>query len=155
MTAARPPILGSFEDIGEEIKQEVTKLPGDILGQALESVGLNMGGKKQGQKANTPSAVQDPNSAWQQIDQQKDEQTKKEIARAALAELTQPKHQAQEPSEYDKRIQEEEQKKQIEAEKKKQAQPVALPSSGQRKVPGIKSAVKAKTTEIGKNTRQD
>jgi hypothetical protein len=150
----RPPILGSFEDIGEQVKQEVTKLPGDILAQAMETVGMNVGGKqqKQHQQSNIP---QDPTSAWNQIDTQKDEQTKKEIARHALEELTRPS-QTKEPSVWEKQQQEEEQKKLMEEERKKQSQSVALPSSGVRKVPGIKSAVKSKqSSEIGKNVKQD
>lgn len=152
----RPPILGSFEDIGEQVKEEITKLPGDMVGQALESVGLNIGGKKQTPQNNTPAASQDPSSAWQQIDKQQDEQTKRTIARRALEELTQPTPKQKEPSIWEKIQQEEDQKNELEKQKQAAAKPVALPSSGARKVPGIKSAVKSKqSSEIGKNVKQD
>lgn len=151
----RPPILGSFEQIGEQVKEEITKLPGDLLGQALESVGIHTGGKKQGQQSSNASQTQDPTSALHQIDNQKDEKIKREIARKALEELT-ASTRPKELSVWDKLQQEEEQKKQAAEERKKMSQSVALPSSGQRKVPGIKSAVKAKqSSEIGKNAKQD
>lgn len=154
----RSPILGSFEDIGEHVKQEVTQLPKDILGSALESVGLNTGGKSQQQNPQLPlEQSQDPTSPWHQIDHEKDNQTKKSIAREALRALVTPSE-PKKQSIYDEKMQEEEQKKLMEKEQKEQErrQQVALPSSGVRKVPGIKSAIKSKqSNEIGKNVKQD
>ncbi len=156
--ATRSPILGSFEDIGEQVKQEITQLPKDILGSALESVGLSTGGKSQQQQQHQQfEQPQDSSSPWHQIDQEKDNQTKKTIAREALRALvssSEPKKQ----SVYDEKMQEEEQKKLMEKERQEleKRQHVALPSSGARKVPGIKSAIKSKqSNEIGKNVKQD
>jgi hypothetical protein len=155
-TTPRPPILGSFEDIGEQVKTELTQLPGDILGQALETVGIHTGTKKQAVPNNNPQAHDDA-SALAQIEKQQSSQAKQMIARAALEELTRPRQQAKEKSIWEQIQEEEEQKKQMEKERQQMAQPVQLPSSGQRKVPGIKSSVKAKQqgSEIGKNARQD
>jgi hypothetical protein len=84
------------------------------------------------------------------------DQEKRAIARKALEELLQTKG-PKELSIWEKITQEEEQKKAMAVEQQKKSSPVALPSSGARKVPGIKSSVKAKQqgSEIGKNARQD
>jgi FtsZ-interacting cell division protein ZipA len=160
MNAQRPPspILGSFEDIAKDVRQEVTQLPKDIVGSALESVGMGIGGKQK-QQTPTPGTTQEPNSAWQQIDSQNEEKNKLIIARKALEELTQPTPKQKEPSEWDKQQEEEKQKTEMEEQRKEQEkanQIVMLPSSGTRKVPGLKSAITSKqSSELGKNTRSD
>jgi len=153
----RSPILGSFEDIGEQVKQEVTQLPKDILGSALESVGMKSGGTSKPHNPQQAEQQQDTSSPWNQIDQEHDSQIKKSIAREALQALVTPSK-PKEQSVYDENMQELEQKKLMEEKQKEQArkQQVALPSSGARKVPGIKSAIKSKqSNEIGKNVKQD
>lgn len=160
MNAQKPtaPILGSFEDIGNDIKNEMTQLPKDVVASSLESVGMGTGGKQK-QQTPTPGATQDPNSAWQQIDSQKDEQQNVLIARKALEELTQPSPKQKELSIWEKQQKEEQQKKEIEEmnkEKQEEEQTVMLPGSGVSKMPGLKSSIKSKqSSEIGKNTRTD
>lgn len=34
-------IIGSFEDIGKDVVREAGKVPGDLVGKALESLGTN------------------------------------------------------------------------------------------------------------------
>ena len=41
-------IIGSFEDIGEKVVSEVAKVPADIAGKALESLGASSGKKRKG-----------------------------------------------------------------------------------------------------------
>lgn len=153
------PIIGAFEDIGESIVSQVKSIPKDVGQTALESIGLSTGGKKQGQQAippPTPGVTQEAGSSWNQIDQTQDQKIKKDIARNALQELLRPRQQANEPSIWERMNQEEEQKKAQKAQQQPQG-PIALPSSGARKVPGMKHANKAKQlgSEIGKNARQD
>lgn len=154
------PIIGAFEDIGESVISQIKQIPKDVGQAALESVGMSTGGKKQGNntsQGSSPGTTQTEGSHWQQIAETTDEQIKKTIARKALEELLQPTQQAKEPSIWEKIMQEEEQKKNQAAQQKQNSGSVALPSSGPRKVPGVKQSTKAKQlgSEIGKNARQD
>lgn len=153
------PILGSFEDIGENVVSQLKQIPKDVGQAALESIGVNASGKKGNTSVTNPSptVAQGEQSHWQQMDTIKNDQEKRVIARKALEELLQPVAKQKEPSIWEKIQQEEEQKKAMAVEQQKKSSPVQLPSSGARKVPGMKSAVKAKQqgSEIGKNARQD
>lgn len=158
MNTQRPslPILGSFEDIARDVKNEAVQAPKDMVGSALESVGLGTGGKQK-QQTPTPGATQDPSSAWQQIDSQNEEKNKLIIARKALEELTQPTPKQKEPTIWEQLQQEEKEKKEFEKKQQEQEeQIVVLPGSGTRKVPGLKSSIQSKqSSELGKNTRSD
>ncbi|KKS78495.1 MAG: hypothetical protein UV52_C0039G0001, partial [Parcubacteria group bacterium GW2011_GWD1_42_9] len=46
----RPPIIGSFEDIGKDVAREVTKAPTDIGEKILESLTGSTGTSKQQNK---------------------------------------------------------------------------------------------------------
>jgi len=153
------PILGSFEDIGESVISQLKQIPKDIGQAALESVGVPVGGGKKGNTSvvsPSPGTTQQEKSHWQQMDTITNDQEKRAIARKALEELLQTKG-PKELSIWEKIMQEEEQKKAMAVEQQKKSSPVALPSSGARKVPGMKNSVKAKQqgSEIGKNARQD
>lgn len=92
------------------------------------------------------------------MDRQQEEQTKREIARAALEELTKPSPTQKEPTVWERMQEEEARQKELKEEQKKaQGQQVALPSSGARKVPGLKSARKAKQqgSEQSKNIKSE
>ncbi len=153
------PILGSFEDIGESVVSQLKQIPKDVGQAALESVGLNTGGGKKGNTAAVhpvPGATSGEQSHWQQMDAMKSDGEKRAVARKALEELLKsspPKEQ----SIWETLQQEEEQKKAMQEEQQKKSAPVQLPSSGARKVPGLKNSIKAKQqgSEIGKNARQD
>lgn len=146
----------SFEQIGKDVVKETVKAPQDIVGKALESLGSGSSGKKSGQKTTqSPQAsnAKDTTSA-SESEQTNDEEVKRAIARAALAELAGGK--PKEPSEHEKKLQEEEQKKQEKEQKKKAASMVLQPMSSKQKrgdLYGLKA--KKSSTEIGKNVRQD
>jgi hypothetical protein len=153
------PILGSFEDIGENIVSQLKQIPKDVGQKALESVGLGSSGGKKGNTAATnlnPQKTPGEQSHLDQLDTLKKDEEKRAIARKALEELLKPP-QKKEPSIWEKIQMEEEQKKAQAAEQQKKSAPVQLPSSGARKMPGLKNMVKAKQqgSEIGKNARQD
>lgn len=119
------PIIGAFQDIGEQVVEQVKQIPKDVGQTALESVGLGSGGKKQGNKL-TPGATQDPGSNWKKLDEEKNEKAKKEIARMALEELLKPSQTPKEPSIWEK-IQKEEQEKKEATKQQQQAQANSLP----------------------------
>ncbi|KKS81229.1 MAG: hypothetical protein UV58_C0025G0006 [Candidatus Wolfebacteria bacterium GW2011_GWC1_43_10] len=74
----RPPIIGSFEDIGKDVAREVTKAPTDIGEKILESLTGSTGTSKQQNKP------QQQDGALGKMEETKDQQVKKSIARAAL-----------------------------------------------------------------------
>lgn len=147
----------SFEQIGKDIVKETVQAPQDIVGKALESLGSGSSGKKAGQKTtqSTPQASNSKDTASaSEPGQTNDEEVKRAIARAALAELAGGK--PKEPSEHEKKLQEEEQKKREKEQKKKSASMVLQPMSSKQKrgdLYGLKA--KKSSTEIGKNVRQD
>lgn len=149
------PIIGAFQDIGEQVVEQVKQIPKDVGQTALESVGLGSGGKKQGNKL-TPGATQDPGSNWKKLDEEKNEKAKKEIARMALEELLKPSQTPKEPSIWEK-IQKEEQEKKEATKQQQQAQANTLPMpQGKSKKAGM-YGIKAKQhgSEIGKNVKHD
>ncbi len=77
-------IWGSFEDIGKDVVGEIAKIPTDIAGKALESLGTSSGTKsQQGAKSTARSTVKEP-SALDKLSNENDKQTKERLARAAL-----------------------------------------------------------------------
>ncbi len=153
----RNPIIGAFEDIGEQIVSQVKQLPKDIGQAAMESVGMKTGGSKQGNQSQTPQMQtgQNEQSYLHQLDDMRTQEEKKAIARKAIAELLRPRK--KEPSVWERMQMEEEEKKKQLAEQEKKAKPVHLPSSGVSKMPGLKSVRKAKQfgSELGKNIKSD
>ena len=89
MAGVAKQIIGSFEDIGKDIAHEVAKVPVDIAGKALESLGTS---SQKGQKGNqmnpTGDATKKPEGALAQLDQTTDQKIKQSIAREALAGAT-------------------------------------------------------------------
>lgn len=135
----------SFEDIGKDIVHETIQAPKDIVGAALESVGVG-GGKKQKQQQT------------QNIPQTKEEQEiKKAIARAALQELAGGAKQQKEPTVWEKIQQEEQQKKEQKKLQNEANKKSSLPQVSSKRKRGDLYGMKAKksSTEIGKNVRQD
>lgn len=150
------PILGAFEDIGENITSSLKQIPKDVGQAAMESIGLGNATKSSNTgQTKTAASLPAEGSKWQEIDNLKDTNLKKQIARAALAEIGGNNARPKEQSIWEKIMKEEEQKKMAEQQKKPAS--VQLPSSGARKVPGMKSAAKNKSPqqESSKNTRQD
>src|SRR5690242_8577268 len=106
------PILGSFEDIGESVVNQLKQIPKDVGQAAIETIGLSTGGKKGNTAVNPPpGATGEQGSHYQKIDMIEDANIKKIIARKALEEIIQAKPQTKEQSIWEKIQQEEEQKK--------------------------------------------
>jgi hypothetical protein len=150
-------IIGSFETIAENVGQEVAKVPGDLVGKALETLGTpSSKPKQQVQAAANPQAVKSNKDSWDTIDAQKDTQTKQAVARQALSALLARKNQ-KEPSVWERLQQEAEQKKDMKAKQQAQANASALPTIVSKKSRGEKFGMKAKQNpgEIGKNVKSD
>lgn len=130
-------ILGSFTDelgdLGKQIVRETVKVPKDIAGKALESLGTS-GGQKPQQKTSTPTD-----------------------ARAALAELAGIKPKQKEPTVWEKAQQEAEQKKELAMQQQKQSNTQQLVPISSKRKRGDLYGMKAKKagSEVGKNVRQD
>jgi hypothetical protein len=142
-------IIGSFEDIGEKIVQEVTQAPKDIVGKALESVGAGTGGAKAGSKnphgAQSAGDAAGPKDGWSSYDQAGDLRNRQAIAREALAALTR-RRSAKEPGVYERQQQEKEQMKEAARHQEKQAGKTQLPRMSFRKKRGDMHNAKSKQT---------
>ncbi|MBU1327294.1 hypothetical protein KKB64_03815 [Patescibacteria group bacterium] len=141
-------ITEELGELGKTVVSEAAKVPSDIAGKALESMGSSSG-KKQSQKSS---------GALGQLEATIDENVKKAIARAALEELaglrkTKPK----EPSVWERIQKEEEEKKELALEKAKAAAYQTLPQGGSKQPKGDLYGVKAKraSAEMSRNVRQD
>ncbi len=141
----------SFEQIGKDVARETVKAPQDIVGKAMESLGVS-GGKKNPKQQATQSG-KPPN----QEEEARSEETKRAIARAALEELTGKKPKEKEMSVWEKIQKEEEEKKQFEKKKKEEAAKQALPKSSSKRPRGDLYGLKAKkaSAEMSRNVRQD
>lgn len=150
-------IIGSFEDIGKDIVREAIKVPKDIAGKALESLGTSSG-KTQGQQ--TPQAVtadKPKEGPLAELDQAKDTKVKEAIARRALEELSGVKPKQKEPSVWERIQMEVEQKKQQQAQQTVAAAQSALPPATSKRKRGDLYGMKAKKNpaEMSRNVRQD
>lgn len=135
----KPPIIGSFEDIGKDIARETVKAPTDIGEKIVESL------------TGTTSA-----QGQQTQQQQKPEEAKinKSIARAALAQLATPKQ--QEPTPYEQREKEQEQKKEMDKKQKGKIAMQELPKMSTKKRRGDLYGIQGKaSSEKSRNVRQD
>ena len=155
--AAPGSILGqigeSFETIAQDVGHEVIQAPKDMVGSALESVGLTTGGKKKPQQQQQ-SGSPEPGAEAQPQPPGPSEEMKRAIARAALEELSGKKPQ-KEQSVWEKLQQEEQQKKEMDKKRKEQSRQ-ALPKSGGKRPRGDLYGVKAKKTAAeNRNIRQD
>lgn len=86
----RPPVIGSFEDIGKDVAREIVKAPTDIAGKIIESLtgGSSVKGQKQPAANGTDaSAAKKPDGALGAMEETNDMKVKKAIARAALQQL--------------------------------------------------------------------
>lgn len=156
--AAPGSILGqigeSFEAIAQDVATEVKQAPKDMVGSALESVGLSTGGKKN-PKQQQQNGAGEPGVEGQPPLPGPSEEVKRTIARAALEELSGKKPQQKEQSVWEKLQQEEQQKKEMEKKRKEQSRQ-ALPKSGAKRPRGDLYGVKAKKTSTeNRNVRQD
>lgn len=159
-------IIGSFTDelgeLGKQIVRETVKVPKDIAGKALESLGASSG-TKQGQR-NPPAGgqVQQDQKTGEkgpldQLGAVKEQQAKQAIARAALAQLAGVTPKQKEPSVWEKIQAEAEQKKELSKQQQQQTAARALPIIKSKRPRGDLYGLKAKKagSEVGKNVRQD
>ena len=152
-------IIGELSELGKQIGTEAAKVPTDLTGKALESLGMSSGKKGQQASAANTSHPQHEQSgtptAWQSIDNEQDVQIRKSIARAALEELIHPKPKQREPSIWERIQMEEKQKKEMSA--KQAASQSNLPMPSGKKARGDLYGVKAKRqgSELGKNVKHD
>lgn len=157
--AAPGSILGqigeSFETIAQDVASEVKQAPKDMVGSALESVGLSTGGKKKPQPQQQDGAPETGSEAPPQS-AGPSEEVKRAIARAALEELSGKKPRQKEQSVWEKLQQEEEQKKEQKKQQKAQAAKASLPQVSTKRKRGDLYGVKAKKTAAeNRNVRQD
>lgn len=150
-------VIGELGELGKKIGGEVAKVPGDIIGQALESVGSGSGGKKvQGQKVVQTSDGGAAKSAWDQIDAESDKKIKRQMARRALEDLIGGAGRKQkEPSIWERLQMEADQKKKEDTNQKATAAQ-QLPMSVSKRPRGDLYGKKAKQTATeNRNVRQD
>lgn len=145
-------IIGAFTDelgdLGKQIVRETVKVPKDIAGKALESLGASSGQK---QKQQTPPSV---DTAKKELSEQK---IKASVAREALAQLAGAKPKQKEPSVWEKIQAEAEQKKELSKQQQQAVAAQQLPQMKAKRPRGDLYGLKAKRAsgEVGKNVRQD
>lgn len=146
----------SFEQIGQDVARETAQAPKDLVGKAMETVGLGSGKKKKQSQTAAPQtdAAESPDA---QQKAQVAEDVKRAIARAALEEISgKNRPQQQEPGVWEKIQKEEEEKKQLEQKKKAEAAKQSLPQAASKRPRGDLFGKKAKKTQVeNKNLRQD
>lgn len=146
----------SFETITKDVARETVQAPKDIVGTALESLGVSSGkkpkqsaqsGTQQNDLTGTPESSSPVSSPTEEV--------KRAIARAALQELS-GKSRPREMSVWEKLQKEEEQKKEMEKKQKEQAAKQSLPQPASKRPRGDLYGKKAKqTTMENKSKRQD
>jgi hypothetical protein len=118
-------IIGSFEDIGEQVVKEAVKLPADVAGKALESLGASSGKNPKKQTAQKGQSAKG-SPALTEFEGTSEESVKKIIARRALEELARPP-QKKEPTVWDEKQKEDAEKKRLELERAKIIEKQKLP----------------------------
>lgn len=152
-------IIGSFEDIGKDVVREVAKVPKDIAGKALESLGTSSGQKQLKQTISTPTneSSKKNEGPWEQFDALTDKEVKKKVARKALEALLARSAGQKEPSVWERIQMEVEQKKQLVQQQQTQTAAQQLPKTSSKRPRGDLYGIGAKKlgSEVGKNVRQD
>jgi hypothetical protein len=145
MAGVAKQIIGSFEDIGKDIIREAAKVPTDIAGKALESLGTS---SQKGQKGNpSPQGkVEEP------------KQPEKALPpREWLAELAGSGKKQKEPTVQERLEKEKQDKNEKETKQAGVAQKMAPMATGSSKPKrGNLYGIKQKSSsEMSKNVRQD
>jgi hypothetical protein len=150
-------IIDSFEDIGKSIVSETAKVPKDIAGKALESLGTTSKSQPvQSQQEPTPEQANRPKDSWDDIALQQNTSVKKTIAREALAALA-ARRKPQEQSVWE-RIQKEQDEKKMEKQKATAAAAATtLPVIKGKRPAGDLYGLRAKRqgSEVGKNVKSE
>lgn len=145
-------IISELGELGKKVGGEVVKIPKDIAGKALESMGTASG------KAGTTTPKASPGEAksdsmWDRIGLEKDKKIKRAIARKALEDLINKQPQRREPSIWERLQMEQEQKKQAQ-QQAGAGSPLPMPAS-KRPRGDLYGAKAKKTATENKNVRQD
>ncbi|MFZ5535090.1 MAG: hypothetical protein ACOY3M_02955 [Patescibacteria group bacterium] len=145
----------SFETIAQDVARETTQAPKDMVGAALESVGITTG-KKGTKQQQAVQQGQPEGAAPVPVTGEVSDEVKRAIARAALEELSGKRPKQKELSVWEKLQQEEEQKKEMEKKRKEQAAKQAIPKTTAKRARGDLYGVKAKKSAAeNRNLRQD
>lgn len=147
-------IISELGELGKKVGGEAAKVPKDIAGKAMESLGTGGGANKMGAAMATPQGGESKgDSMWEKILGEKDKRIKRAIARKALEDLINKPTERREPSIWERLQMEQEQKKNQMAQQQAGA-PLAMPSS--KRARGDLYGAKAKKTSTeNKNVRQD
>lgn len=159
-------MIGAFTDelgdLGKNIVREAVAVPKDVVGKAMESLGVSSGKKSGGTGSRSAGQVaQDPKAGEKgpldPLNAAKDQQAKQAIARAALAQLAGGGQKQKEPTVWERAQQEAEQKKELAKQQQKQANTQQLAPASSKRKRGDLYGMKAKknTMEVGRNVRQD
>ncbi|MCX6792047.1 MAG: hypothetical protein NT149_03350 [Candidatus Gottesmanbacteria bacterium] len=134
-------IIGSFEDIGKDVVREAAKVPTDIAGKALESLGTNTQTSKTTLKPQKPVI----------------EEKKPIPPREWLAQLAGTGKKQQESTVQERLEKEKQEKNEKESKQATVAQRMApLPAMSQKPKPGNLYGIPQKSSsEKSKNVRQD
>lgn len=150
-------IIGSFEDIGKDIVRETVKMPGDIAGMALESLGSSTtpGKRQQSSSAGKPENKK-TDSVWEQIHGQSDKRAKERMAREALKYLASGKNKKpKEPTIWERIQMEAEQRKNQVSQQKTAASSQLTSPKGKRKRGDLYGAHAKQAATEKKASRQD
>src|SRR5436190_19471349 len=103
-------IISELGEIGKKVGGEVAKIPKDVAGSAMESLGaVSAGGKVVAPLVSAqPSGEK---SAWEKIDSETNKKIKRSFARKALQELINGGLKRKEPSIWERLMSEQDQKK--------------------------------------------
>jgi len=150
-------VIGSFGDIGAEIVKEAAKVPGDITGKALESMGTPSGKTQQGANQPVQRTPSEGEKVLDTVMKTTDEQGKRAISRKALEELVGYGKPKKEPGDWEKKQQELSEKKKAEETRRKQQEQQALPNISSKRRRGNLYGLAAKKagSEISKNVKAE
>lgn len=147
-------MMDSFEQIGQDVARETVQAPKDMVGKALESIGVSSGKKKTQQQ--TQQTSQEAGTQPEAPSNGPSEEVKRAIARAALEEISGKRPKQQEESVWERMKKEEEQKKQMEKQRREAEKKASLPQVSSKRKRGDLYGKQAKKTQVeNRNQRQD
>jgi hypothetical protein len=148
-------IISELGELGKKIGGEAAKVPKDIAGKALESLGT--GSKKtQGSTSQVSTEGAKGKGAWDQIDKESDKKIKRQMARRALEDLLSGAGRKQkEPSIWERLQMENDQKKKEDTTRKAAAAQQLQTSTSKRPRGDLYGAKAKQTATENRNVRQD
>jgi len=149
-------IISELGQLAKDVGKQTAKVPVDIAGKALESLGTSSAKGQQSATIPKTSGEGKPKNAWEAIDLEKDEKIKRQMARKALEDLLSgAARRPKEPSIWE-RLQMEQDQKKKEAQAQQAAAAQQLPVPASKRPRGDLYGTKAKQTATeNRNVRQD